>query len=57
VKAVESSSPKQDDIKHKSISPHRYLGKATMNTRYARRVSLDQIANAARSLMDNNAKI
>lgn len=57
VKAVESSPPKQEDLNQKSVSPHRYLGKATMNTRYARRVSLDQIANAARSLMNNNAKI
>ena len=44
--------PKQDNLEQKLISPHRCLGKAVMITRFARRVSLDQISTAARCLLD-----
>merc|ERR1719253_1527153 len=32
-------------------SPHRYLGEASMDARYARRVALDQLPTAARCLV------
>lgn len=57
VSAAASSPQTQDALVQKSISPHRYLGKAKMSTRYARRVSLDQISTAARCLLDMHAKI
>ena len=33
------------------INPHRYLGKASMETRYARRVAFDQLSTAAQCLI------
>ncbi len=54
VRAATAESAKDDDT---AINPHRYLGKALMETRYARRVALDQLTEAAKCLMDKNAKI
>ena len=34
------------------INPHRYLGKASMETRYARRVAFDQLSTAAQCLIN-----
>ena len=39
------------------VSSHRYLGKAFMDTRYARRVTLDQLPKAVECLVNNDAKI
>ncbi len=54
VRAAAADSAKHNDT---AINPHRYLGKALMETRYARRVALDQLTDAAKCLMDRNAKI
>lgn len=56
VKAAKPLPPKQEDLEQKSISRHRYLGKAIMSTRYARRVSLDHISTAARFLVEDHAE-
>ncbi|KAL7536274.1 hypothetical protein ACHAXR_007038 [Thalassiosira sp. AJA248-18] len=39
------------------VSPHRHLGKTLMETRYVRRVALDQLSIAADCLVHKNAKI
>lgn len=52
VRAVTANSSNSDDA---AISPHRHLGKALMETRYARRVALDQIRDATKCLMDKVA--
>ena len=54
VRAVVANSSTSDDA---AINPHRYLGKALMETRYARRVALDQLTDATTCLMDKIAKI
>ena len=38
------------------VSSHRFLGRAMMETKYARRVALDQLSEAARCLVLDNAK-
>ena len=49
VRAAAAESAKHDET---SINSHRYLGKASMETRYARRVALDQLPDAAKCLMN-----
>ncbi|KAL3823588.1 hypothetical protein ACHAXA_005569 [Cyclostephanos tholiformis] len=51
VRAAMANTSKDDNT---TINPHRCLGKALMETRYARRVALDQITHAAKCLMDKN---
>ena len=50
------STEKKDETNQAVINPYRYLGKALMETRYARRVALDQLSTAVQSLIDNNTK-
>jgi len=51
------STEKRDETNQAVINPHRYLGKALMETRYARRVALDQLSTAVQSLIvDKNTK-
>jgi len=51
------STEKRDESDHTVINPYRYLGKALMETRYARRVALDQLSTAVQSLIvDKNTK-
>jgi hypothetical protein len=49
VRAAPTESVKHDDS---AINSHRYLGKASMETRYARRVAQDQLPDAAKCLMN-----
>ena len=54
---VRASQTKQSANSPAFVSKHRYLGKALMDTRYARRVVLDQLSTAAQYLIakQNNA--
>jgi len=51
-----SATEKSGETNQAVINPHRYLGKALMETRYARRVALDQLSTAVQSLIDKNTK-
>jgi len=52
-----SATEKSGETDQAVINPYRYLGKALMETRYARRVALDQLSTAVQSLIvDKNTK-
>lgn len=57
VRASPAIPTNQNERNPAFISPHRYLGKALMETRYARRVALDQLSIAAQCLSHKTAKI
>ena len=58
VSAAASVRTKQNDHNnHAFVNSHRYLGKAAMETRYARRVALSQLSLAAQHLVSDKAKI
>ena len=57
VSAAASVRTKQNEHNHAFINSHRYLGKAAMETRYARRVALSQLSLAAQHLVSDKAKI
>ena len=47
-----SATEKRDETSRAVLNPYRYLGKALMETRYARRVALDQLSTAVQALID-----
>jgi len=57
VRATPTISTKRSDTNPAFVSPHRYLGKALMETKYARRVSVDHLSVAAQCLVQNDVKI
>jgi len=54
VKSIRADPTKQTGDSHAVINPHRYLGKALISTRYARRVTVDQLSTAVQSLIESD---
>ncbi|KAL7547568.1 hypothetical protein ACHAWF_010861 [Thalassiosira exigua] len=51
VRAVPADISARNERNRAFVSPHRYLGKALMETTYARRVAVDQLSDAAQALV------